>query len=148
MIARDNSAEWNLAAQILIYPVTDLLLGNTESRREFGEGHLLTTGMMETWINYYLEGAEERAEEPYCSPLFMQDLTGLPPAIIVIPEYDVLRDEGIAYAVRLKEDGGVYVDLRREKTMIHGFFWLGAAIDRGREVLDELAEDIGKMLHE
>jgi len=148
MIARDNATEWKIAVQVLIYPVTDLLLANTESRREFGEGYLLTSGMMDTWTNYYLDGAEDRAEEPYCSPLFMGDLTGLPPAIIVVAEYDPLRDEGVNYAVRLKEDGGVYVDLRREKGMIHGFFWLGAAIDRGREVLDELAEDVGKMLQE
>jgi acetyl esterase len=148
MIARDKSAEWDITVQVLIYPWTDLLMGNTESRREFGEGHLLTTGMLDAWTSQYLEGCEDRADEPYCSPLFMEDLTGLPPAMIVVAEYDPLRDEGIAYAARLKEDGGVYVDLRREKGMIHAFFWLGAAIDRGRQLIDELAEDIGKMLHE
>jgi acetyl esterase len=148
MIARDKGAEWKIAVQVLIYPVTDLLMGNTESRQELGEGYLLTTEMLETWTGYYLTGCEDRADEPYCSPLFMEDLTGLPPAIIVLPEYDPLRDEGLNYAVRLKEDGGVYVDLRREKGMIHGFFWLGAAIDRGRELLDELADDVGKMLYQ
>ncbi len=148
MIARDKGAEWDIAAQVLIYPVTDLLMGNTESRRELGEGHLLTTGMMDWFTANYLKGCEDKADEPYCSPLFMEDLTGLPPAIIVVGEYDPLRDEGIAYAARLKEDGGGYVDLRREQGMIHGFFWLGAAIDRGREVLDELADDLGKMLHQ
>jgi acetyl esterase len=147
MIARDKAAEWDIAAQVLIYPVTDLLMGNTESRREFADGYLLTSGMMDWFTANYLKGCEDKAEEPYCSPLFMEDLTTLPPAIIVVPEYDPLRDEGIAYAVRLKEEGGVYVDLRREQGMIHGFFWLGAAIDRGREVLDELADDVGKMLH-
>jgi len=148
MIARDKSAEWEIAAQVLIYPVTDLLIANTESRREFGDGYLLTTGMMDWFTGHYLKDCEDRAEEPYCSPLYMEDLTGLPPAIIVVGEYDPLRDEGIAYAARLKEDGGGYVDLRREQGMIHGFFWLGAAIDRGRELLDELADDVGKMLHE
>ena len=48
---------------------------------------------------------------------------------------------------RLKEDG-VFVDLRREEGMIHGFFWTPAVIDRGREMLDELGSEIGKILRE
>jgi acetyl esterase len=47
--------------------------------------------------------------------------------------------------MRLKE-AGVFVDLRREKGMIHGFFWLGGAIDRGREIIDELGSDLRQHL--
>jgi acetyl esterase len=75
----------------------------------------------------------------------MENLSNLPPAIIVVAEYDPLRDEGIEYATRLK-DAGNFVDLRREPGMIHGFFWLGGAIDRGREILDELGQDLRQSL--
>ncbi|HEV7534129.1 MAG TPA: alpha/beta hydrolase fold domain-containing protein, partial [Acidimicrobiia bacterium] len=69
----------------------------------------------------------------------------LPPAKIFTAEFDPLRDEGEAYGGRL-EDEGVPADVRRQDGMIHGFFWLGAAIDRGRDILDELAYDIRKVM--
>ena len=147
MAARDKQAEFEIALQVLIYPATIMGEADFDSRQENGEGYLLTTGMMNWFIGHYLTGCEDRAGEPYCSPLMMGDLSELPPAIIVVPEYDLLRDEGIEYAKRLKEDG-VFVDLRREQGMIHGFFWLGAAIDRGRDILDELGDDIGKALRD
>jgi acetyl esterase len=75
----------------------------------------------------------------------MADLGGLPPAIIITAEYDPLRDEGEAYGARL-EEAGVPADVRREDGMIHGFFWMGGAIDRGRELIDELGADLRKAL--
>jgi acetyl esterase len=147
MVARDKEAEFDIALQVLIYPVTAVGEIDFESRRENGEGYLLTTGMMNWFIANYLKGVEDRGAEPYCSPLMMENLSELPPAIIVVAEYDPLRDEGVEYAKRLKEDG-VFVDLRREPGMFHGFFWMGGAIDRGRELLDELAADIGKHLRD
>jgi acetyl esterase len=146
MVSRDKADEFPIALQVLIYPV--VAMGETDfpSRQENGEGYLLDTGMMNWFISRYLSGVEDKADEPYCSPLVAQ-LNDLPPAIIVVAEYDPLRDEGIAYAQRLKEDG-VFVDLRREAGMIHGFFWTPAAIDRGREVLDELGSEIGKILRD
>jgi acetyl esterase len=146
MVARDKEAEFQPALQVLIYPVVAVGEADFESRRENGEGYLLTTGMMNWFIGHYLKGVEDQAHEPYCSPI-VADLSDLPPAIVVVAEYDPLRDEGIAYAQQLKEDG-VFVDLRREPGMIHGFFWLGAAIDRGRELLDELGAEIGKILRD
>ena len=125
-----------------------LVMGEADfpSRQENGEGYLLTSGMMQWFIGHYLTGCEDMAGEPYCSPL-VAELSDLPPAIIVVAEYDPLRDEGIEYARRLKEDG-VFVDLRREAGMIHGFFWMGGAVDRGREVIDELGTEIGKILRD
>jgi acetyl esterase len=116
------------------------------SRQENGEGYLLDNGMMRWFISRYLTGVEDKAVEPYCSPL-VAEVADLPPAIIVVAEYDPLRDEGIEYAQRLKDEG-VFVDLRREAGMIHGFFWLGGAIDRGRELIDELGGEIGKILRD
>jgi acetyl esterase len=145
MAVRDNEDEFDIALQVLIYPVGIVADAGTDSRREFGEGYILTTGMLNWFFGHYLSGCEDRAPEPYCSPLMMGDLGNLPPAIIVVAEYDPLHDEGVEYASRLKDDGNA-VDLRSEDGMIHPFFWLGAAIDRGRELVDELGADIAKLL--
>ena len=146
MVSRDKADGYPIALQVLIYPVTVCGDADFPSRQENGEGYLLDTGMMNWFISRYLTGVEDKAAEPYCSPL-MAELGDLPPAIIVVAEYDPLRDEGIEYAQRLKEDG-VFVDLRREEGMIHGFFWMGGAVDRGREVIDELGTEIGKILRD
>jgi len=147
MVARDNLDDVEVALQVLIYPVTDLDHQETPSHKENGEGYLLTKGMIDWFKGHYLTGCEDRADEPYCSPIHMGDLGGLPPAIIVTAEYDPLRDEGEAYGARL-EEAGIAVDVRRQEGMIHGFFWMGAAIDRGRELLDELGADLRKALFE
>jgi acetyl esterase len=145
MLLRDKVEEIKISLQVLIYPMLDLVEFESPSHKEYGEGYLLTTGMMDRFKAHYLSGSEDRVDEPYCSPLRREDLSNLPPAFIVTADYDPLRDEGVAYAARLKEDG-VFVDLRQEKGMIHGFFSMGAAIDRGRAVLDELGADIRQTL--
>jgi acetyl esterase len=147
MLLRDKAEEAEVLLQVLIYPVTDMEHDDTPSRHENGEGYLLTTGMMNWFKRHYMTGNDEyEAGGPYCSPLHMNDLSNLPAAIIVTAEYDPLRDEAVAYADRLKNEGGAFVDLRREAGMIHGFFWMGGVIDRGAELLDELGEDINKTL--
>jgi acetyl esterase len=145
MLLRDKTEEVKISLQVLIYPMLDLVEFETPSHQEYGEGYLLTTGMMNWFKAQYLSGSEDRVDESYCSPLRTEDLSNLPPAFVVTADYDPLRDEGVAYAARLKEDG-VFVDLRRERGMIHGFFSMGAAIDRGRELLDELGTDIRQTL--
>jgi acetyl esterase len=145
MLLRDKVEEIKISLQVLIYPMLDLVEFESPSHKEYGEGYLLTTGLMNRFKAHYLSGSEDRVDEPYCSPLRTEDLSNLPPAFIITADYDPLRDEGVAYAARLKEDG-VFVDLRQEKGMIHGFFSMGAAIDRGRDLLDELGTDIRQTL--
>jgi acetyl esterase/lipase len=147
MLIRDkNLNEPEIKLQYLLCPVTDLVKFDTPSYQEFGEGHLLTTGMMRHWKDLYLTGCEEGMHyEPYCSPVRQQNLGNLPPAIIVTAEYDVLRDEGEAYGQLLLMNG-VMSEVRREEGMIHEFFWFGGAIDRGREVLEEVGSDLRKTL--
>jgi acetyl esterase len=134
-----------IALQVLVYPVTDLASQDTPSYRENGQGYVLTAGMIDWFMGHYFTGCDERRAEPDCSPARAEDLSGLPPAIIVTAEYDPLRDEGEAYGALL-EKAGVPVEVRRENGMVHGFFWMGGAVDRGREILDELGADLRKAL--
>jgi acetyl esterase len=116
--------ELPLRAQALIYPITDSGL-DTPSYRRFGEGHGLSAAGMRRFWSLYLDGADGR--HPDASPLRARDLTGLPPAYVLTADEDVLRDEGEAYAARLRE-AGVPTELVRWPGTIHGFFrWLAVA---------------------
>jgi acetyl esterase len=147
MLIRDkNLGEPEIKLQMLICPVTDLVKFETPSYQEFGEGYILTTGMMQAWKDQYLRGCEEGTYyEPYCSPVREQNLGNLPPAIIITAEYDVLRDEGEAYG-QLLLINGVVAEVRRQPGMIHNFHWFGSVIDRGREILEEVASDLRQTL--
>jgi acetyl esterase len=147
MLIRDkNVGDPEIKLQMLLCPVVDLVKFETPSYEEFGEGHLLTTAMMQAWKDHYLSGDDPaRVIEPYCSPIREQNLSHLPPAIIVTAECDPLRDEGEAYG-QLLFLNEVMSEVRREPGMIHNFFWFGAAIDRGREILEEVAADLNKTL--
>ena len=110
-----------IALQALIYPVT----GCDFSRPSYAspENKLMLTreGMMWFWDHYLPETS--RRKEPDASPLHADDLSGLPPAVILTAEFDVLRDEGEAYAERLAE-ANVPTDLKRYAGQMHGFFSL------------------------
>ena len=122
-----------LAAQLLIYPATDLVGGyrslvenaNYPSRTENAEGYFLTLEVMRFFAGQYLQDVSH-APDPRASPMRAADLKGLPAAVITTAEFDPLRDEGEAYAKRL-EQAGVPVAYFREAGMIHGYFGMGAA---------------------
>ena len=110
-----------IALQVLIYPVTDADF----DRRSYTdpENQLLLTRDAMIWFwDHYLPESSRRAE-PDASPLRAENLSGLPPAVILTAEYDVLRDEGEAYAERLRE-ANVPADLKRYAGQMHGFFIL------------------------
>jgi acetyl esterase len=113
-----------LRFQALVYPVCDAGL-NTPSYREFADGHGLTALGMRRYWDLYLDGAS--GVTPDASPLRATDLAGLPPALVLTAEADVLRDEGEAYAEALRE-AGVPVTLSRYDGAVHGFWrWLAAS---------------------
>jgi acetyl esterase len=137
MVAHDNADELQVELQILICPILDLVKADNPSYKEFGEGHLLDNGMIDWFKRHYLTGVEDRVAEPYCSPVRNPNLGGLPPAIILTAECDPLRDEAEAYG-QILEMNGVQADIRRQDGMIHGFYLMGTAIDRGRRWIDEV----------
>lgn len=105
------------AFQLLIVPCVDLVT-KRDSYREFATGHFLTERHMDWYRDLYLGGAD--AAEPRVSPLLADDLSGLPPAYVATAGFDVLRDEGAAYAAALSA-AGVPVALRRHGGLIHPF---------------------------
>lgn len=107
------------ALQLLLYPVTDWA-SETRSKTLFSDGYFLQKRDMDWFAELYLDGAEVSADDPVVSPLLSDDLSGLPPALVVTAGFDPLRDEGNRYA-RAMQDAGVVVDLREERSMIHAF---------------------------
>jgi acetyl esterase len=137
-VVAGDSAGGNLAAvvarhvrslklQLLIYPVTDAGL-NTPSYREFGEEYGLTAAAMKRfWELYGADGLD-----PDASPLRATDLEGVAPAYVLTAEYDVLRDEGEAYAGRLE-----HATLVRVPGAIHGFWRWQKASALARRTVEE-----------
>lgn len=107
------------ALQFLIYPATNFA-GETRSKTLFSEGFFLTKRHMDWFQDTYLSGDLTDPADPAVSPLLADDLTGLPPALVLTAGFDPLRDEGEAYA-RALSVAGVAVDYRCYGPMIHGF---------------------------
>jgi acetyl esterase len=126
-----------IAAQALVYPVTDLSSLDTSSYSEFAEGYHLSRAQMQWFRDHYLRQPED-ALNPFASPLLAEDLSGLPPALVITAECDPLRDEGEAFAQRL-ERAGVAVKFTRYPGMIHPFFSMCGAIPEAYEAIDEVA---------
>jgi acetyl esterase/lipase len=109
--------------QSMYYPVTDAAM-DTGSYEQFAEGYFLTAKSMAWFWDAYAPDIDRRSE-PYASPLRASDkqLEGLPPAFLIVDEADVLRDEGEAYAARLRA-AGVPVTTVRYDGITHDFMML------------------------
>ncbi len=114
-----------LAAQVLFYPVTDASF-DTGSYRQFAEGYFLRRDAMQWFWDQYTTDPAERARIT-ASPLraTTEELSGLPQALVITGEADVLRDEGEAYAAKLRQ-AGVPVTAVRYQGIIHDFVMLNA----------------------
>src|SRR4051812_41934658 len=114
--------------QSMYYPVTDAAM-DTASYEQFAEGYFLTAKMMAWFWDAYQPDPERRLE-PLASPIRASDeqLGGLPPAFVIVGEADVLRDEGEAYAARLRA-AGTDVTTVRYDGITHDFMMLDALSD-------------------
>ena len=123
MLAKKRGGEPRINFQVLFYPVTDANF-DTASYNAYQDGYWLTREAMKWFWNNYTSDQINR-KEPTVSPLQarVEDLKGLPPALIINGEFDVLRDEGEAYAHKLI-DAGVEVRAVRYHGTIHDFVML------------------------
>lgn len=129
LLARDRGLP--LAHQLLVYPVTDTAM-DTPSWRRYGTGYGLDAATLARFMDLYRDGADPA--DPRLAPLRAPDLAGAAPATVITAEYDILRDEGEAYARRLAA-AGVPVEARRFDGVVHSFFLLPEIFDAGAEAM-------------
>jgi len=148
-----RDARIDLAAQLLVYPVTDVAGSFADakenarfaSRAENAEGYFLTRATMQWFAGHYLgdpaEGADWRV-----SPLRATRHAGLAPAVVCTAWFDPLRDEGKAYADALRA-AGVPTKYHHGAGLIHGYFGLGEASEAARLEAQRVRADFRAMLH-
>lgn len=141
VMAKDRRGP-RIAYQALVYPVVDLSMSQP-SYTENADGYFLTRDTMRWFIDHYVPDEADR-EDWRCAPLHADALEDLPPALVLTAEHDPLRDEGEAYAERLR-DAGVPVEVARYDGMIHGFFGL-PEIDRAAEAQRQVAAALREAL--
>ncbi|AYG62018.1 alpha/beta hydrolase [Rhizobium jaguaris] len=135
LMSRSDAAP-RLAAQLLIYPNTDATQ-TADSYRRYGTGFGLTTTAMKWFRDHYVRTAADIVDWQV-SPLLAESTAGAAPAFIATAGYDILMDEGTAYAARLREDG-VRVISRHWPGQIHGFVSMGKFIPAARLAIQEAA---------
>ncbi|MGD0230453.1 MAG: alpha/beta hydrolase [Syntrophorhabdales bacterium] len=143
LMSRDRKGP-PIAFQALFYPATNLADSSTESHRDFGEGFFIGDTDMQGIRSLYVPD-EKDWSHPYVSPLLAPDLSGLPPALIVTAGCDPLRDEGEAYAERLRT-AGVRARAIRYDDMIHAFLFLFKSSGSRREALEGAASAMREAL--
>ena len=150
LAARDGSLK--LAAQLLVYPVTDVV-GNFRnvhanrrypSREQNREGYFLSLAVMQWFADHYL-AQPDQAHDPRVSPLQAASLAGLPPTVLCTAQYDPLRDEGMAYAQALRA-AGVRVIEHHGAGLIHGYFGMGASSAAAAEESRRVRADLRMLL--
>ncbi len=143
LMARDRGKP-SLIYQLLIYPVTHHTSLSSESRRLYAENYFLTADSISWYAKQYLPTAED-GNNAYASPLLAEDLSNLPPALMITAELDPLRDEGEAYSDRLRE-AGVPVKVSRYEGTIHAFINIAGLLTLGQQALKEAASELKAMM--
>jgi acetyl esterase len=136
--ARDEGGP-ALRMQLLVYPVTNHDF-STASYQTNGNDYLLTQDMMRWFWDHYLNGADD-SKKAMVSPLQADSLNGLPRAFVLTGEFDPLRDEGEAYAERLRE-AGVKVVHKRYDGQIHGFWQMPGIFPSAMQAADDSAAEL------
>jgi acetyl esterase len=134
LMARDRRRP-AIAYQVLVYPITDGGM-DTRSYHENAEGYFLTAGAMAWFWKHYINDDRDRSH-PYAAPLNATDLSGLAPALVITAEYDPLRDEGEAYAEKLRT-AGVPVTCTRYDGTIHSFVSMAPNLAVGQRAFEQI----------
>ncbi|MCU0849360.1 MAG: alpha/beta hydrolase [Spirochaetes bacterium] len=141
-MARDRGLK--LAAQVLIYPGLDLSSLETGSHVSFAKGYYLTRRYIEKFREYYVPD-RSKWTDPRVSPLLATNFRDLPPALVVTAGFDPFRDDGAAYAEKLK-GAGVPVLLSNYPGMIHGFISMDRLLPDADSAVDECASFLGSKM--
>jgi acetyl esterase len=147
-----RNAGIKLAAQLLVYPVTDVAGNYADrdenarfpSRAENADGYFLSRAVMEWFAGHYLSDASHGTDWRV-SPLRAKDLAGLAPAIVCTAWFDPLRDEGKAYADALTA-AGVATRYYQGEGLIHGYFGLGEASETAKREAQRARADFKALL--
>lgn len=129
--------------QVLIYPVVDVTR-ERPSHATYGDGFLLTRDLMHWFMAKFLPDSVDRTD-PRVSPLLAADLSGLPPATVIVAGFDPLQDEGRDYAAAL-EAAGVPVRLLSFDTLVHGFISMPGVVDAADQALQQICGEARKGL--
>lgn len=142
-IALRQAARPRLVAQMLAYPVTDLL-AQGGSYEDCAQGYVLSAADMAYFRDHYVGDATDHGDWRV-SPLRAPSLEGLPPALVLTAGYDPLRDEGRRYADRLAREGNRVTSVCFERQM-HGFLGMGGVIDEANEAVQLCADWLRRQL--
>ena len=136
-IAARDAGTPELAGQVLIYPGTDLTMSHPSITR-LADAPIIGHGAIPTFLDHYLAD-EVAGDDPRVSPMAVEDLSGLAPALVQVAEHDPLVDEGTAYAARLRE-AGVDVRFTHYVGQPHGFVSLPGLCPAAHQAVAEIAE--------
>lgn len=142
LLARDHGGP-SITLQTLIYPVVDVA-AEARSYTDFADGFMLTRDSMRWFIAHYV-GGQGSAADWRVSPLRAPSLAGVAPALVVTAGFDPLRDEGDAYAAKLRQ-AGVRVDAICYGGMVHGFVPMGRLIETGNRAVAHIAATLRQAL--
>ncbi len=135
-----HSGEARVDYQVLLQPVVDFTLSFPSIEMPASECLVPREDLAWYYEQYYV--AKRDKEYFRVSPIFAEDLSGLPPALIIAAEHDTLRDEAKAYADRL-ESSGVWTKYACYDGMIHGFLQMSGLVDEAQDAIDTIASTIG-----
>jgi acetyl esterase len=143
-IAARDAGDLPLQFQLLIYPATDMRR-TAPSHTSNGQGYLLTSDTITYFHNHYIIDPADDLDWR-ASPLLREDLSNLPPALVLVAGYDPLRDEGLMYAQRLSESGN-RASLISFERQIHGFITMGKIIDEANTAVAICAAQLNQNLN-
>lgn len=132
-----------LKAQVLIYPVIDSSAAMPSSV-EFADGYLITSAGLNWFWQQYLSSPAD-VQHPWATPSMADSFENLPPALVLTTEYEVARDEAEAYGQRLA-DAGVPTEIHRFDGLIHGVYWMSAAVPRSAELHQKIVDFLRRSL--